>query len=118
MMAVNYFGAAQFTHAVVASMKGRREGVVLFVSSQAGLMGVYGFGAYSASKFALRGLAESLSMEVKTLSFLKLSLHYFIFYFFLQLKPYNVTVTLDFHQTPIHPVMLILSGPNRSICIL
>lgn len=40
------------------------EGRVVFVSSQAGQMGLYGFSAYSASKFALRGLAESLQMEL------------------------------------------------------
>jgi len=82
-MAVNYFGAAQFSHAVLASMKGRREGAVLFVSSQAGLMGVYGFGAYSASKFALRGLAESLSMEVNfllILLYILLDVNYFMIF--------------------------------------
>ena len=79
-MGVNYFGAAQFSHAVLASMKGRREGAVLFVSSQAGLMGVYGFGAYSASKFALRGLAESLSMEVNFLLILLYILLYISYF--------------------------------------
>ena len=63
-MDVNYLGAAQCAHAVVTGMKGRREGSIVFVSSQAGFCGIYGFGAYSASKFALRGLAEALSMEV------------------------------------------------------
>lgn len=33
-------------------------------SSQAGLVGVYGYAAYSASKFALRGLAECLQQEL------------------------------------------------------
>ena len=79
-MGVNYFGAAQFSHAVLASMKGRREGAVLFVSSQAGLMGVYGFGAYSASKFALRGLAESLYMEVNFLLILLYILLYISYF--------------------------------------
>jgi len=74
-MSVNYFGSAQVSHAVVSGMKGRREGGILFVSSQGGLCGVFGFAAYSASKFALRGLAESLAME---------------------LKPYNVSVTMGF----------------------
>ena len=81
-MSVNYFGAAQFSHAIVASMKGRREGAVFFVSSQAGLMGVYGFGAYSASKFALRGLAESLAMEVISCSFMRPSSISIVFFFF------------------------------------
>ena len=66
-MAVNYFGAAQFSHAVVSGLKGRREGGIVFVSSQGGLCGIYGFAAYAASKFALRGLAESLTMEVASL---------------------------------------------------
>ena len=64
LMAVNYLGSAQVSHAVISSMKGIGEGGILFVSSQAGLCGIYGMGAYSASKFALRGLAESLAMEV------------------------------------------------------
>ena len=37
------------------------------MSSQAGQTGVYGYTAYSASKFALRGLAETLHMEVNHL---------------------------------------------------
>ncbi len=37
---------------------------IIFTSSQAGQVGVYGYTAYSASKFALRGLAEALQMEV------------------------------------------------------
>ena len=35
-MSVNYFGSAQVSHAVVSGMKGRREGGILFVSSQGG----------------------------------------------------------------------------------
>ncbi|XP_057370953.1 3-ketodihydrosphingosine reductase-like [Daphnia carinata] len=75
LMAVNYLGAAQFSHAVISGMKGRREGGIVFVSSQGGLCGIYGFAAYAASKFALRGLAEALAME---------------------LKPYNLTITVSF----------------------
>ena len=63
-MDVNYIGAVQVAHCVIGSMKGRREGKILFVSSQAGLSGIFGFTAYSATKFALRGMAESLAMEV------------------------------------------------------
>lgn len=32
---------------------------------QAGQVGMYGYSQYSATKFALRGLAEALSMEVR-----------------------------------------------------
>jgi 3-dehydrosphinganine reductase len=38
---------------------------IMLVSSMAGQVGITGFSAYSASKFALRGLAESLAMELK-----------------------------------------------------
>ena len=42
----------------------------MFLSSQAGQTGVYGYTGYSASKFALRGLAETLQMEVCSESYL------------------------------------------------
>lgn len=64
LMKVNYLGAAKFSHAVIPGLKGRREGGIVLVSSQAGLSGIYGFAAYSSSKFALRGLGEALAMEV------------------------------------------------------
>lgn len=64
MMDVNYFGSIFATRAVIPEMKVRRHGRVVFVSSQAGQVGLYGFTAYSATKFALRGLAEALQMEV------------------------------------------------------
>ncbi|XP_078446232.1 3-dehydrosphinganine reductase TSC10A-like [Wolffia australiana] len=37
---------------------------ISIVSSQAGLLGIYGYTHYCASKFALRGLAEALQQEV------------------------------------------------------
>ena len=40
-------------------------GRVVFVSSQAGQVGIYGFSAYSPSKFALVGLAQVLRMELQ-----------------------------------------------------
>lgn len=67
-MDVNFMGAVQLAHCVVSGMKGRRDGRILFVSSQAGLSGIFGFTAYSASKFALRGMAEALAMEVSSIA--------------------------------------------------
>lgn len=52
------------TRAVIEGMKSRGEGHIIFVSSQSGLIGIYGLTAYSSSKFALRGFAEALQMEV------------------------------------------------------
>ena len=36
----------------------------MFVSSQAALIGIYGLAAYCGSKYAVRGFAEALAMEV------------------------------------------------------
>ncbi len=66
MMDVNYLGSVRATRALLPSLRSSSDGgAVVFVSSQAGLVGVYGFSAYSAAKFALRGMAESLSMELE-----------------------------------------------------
>lgn len=64
MIDINYISAVHATKAVISSMKSRNGGRIVFVSSQAGQLGLFGYTAYSASKFALRGLAESLQMEV------------------------------------------------------
>ncbi|GCC36929.1 hypothetical protein chiPu_0015429 [Chiloscyllium punctatum] len=65
LMEINYLGSVYPTRAVIHTMKERRMGRIVFVSSQAGQLGLFGYTAYSPSKFALRGLAESLQMEVK-----------------------------------------------------
>ena len=67
LMNVNYMGSVFATRAVIGQMKIRNHGRVVFISSQAGQMGLFGFSAYSASKFALRGLAESLQMEASNI---------------------------------------------------
>lgn len=64
-MDVNYLGTLWPTRAVVPGMMNRRSGAIVMISSFAGLLGVYGYGAYSPSKFAVRGLAETLRMELK-----------------------------------------------------
>jgi len=64
-MRVNYLGTVHALHAVVPGMKRRHRGTLVMLASQAGQIGVYGYSAYSPSKFALRGLAECLRMELK-----------------------------------------------------
>ena len=54
LMKVNYLGSVYCTKAVVDSMKKRRFGRIVFVSSQAGQIGIFGYTGYSATKFALR----------------------------------------------------------------
>ena len=64
-MDVNYFGTVWPVRAVVPGMIRRGSGTIVMISSFAGLLGVYGYGAYAPSKFAVRGLAETLRMELK-----------------------------------------------------
>ena len=66
LMRVNYFSALYFTREVMASMVERRTGAVVFVSSFAGRIATWRHTAYSASKFAMTGLAEALYYEVKS----------------------------------------------------
>ncbi|CAJ0600899.1 unnamed protein product [Cylicocyclus nassatus] len=46
-------------------MKSRGGGHISFVSSAAGQFAIWGYTAYSASKFALRGFADALQMELE-----------------------------------------------------
>lgn len=64
MMDLNFLGGVNVTKAALKGMKDNNGGRIVFISSQAGQVGVFGYTAYSASKFALRGFAESLQMEV------------------------------------------------------
>lgn len=63
-MAVNYFGALHLARAALPSMRRAGRGQLVLIGSGAGLVGLFGYGAYSPSKFALRGLAEVLRAEV------------------------------------------------------
>jgi len=74
LMEYNYYGSTKVTKAVLPGMKNSNEGHIVFVASQGSLLGLYGFSAYCASKFAIRGFAESLAME---------------------LSPFNIKVTVN-----------------------
>jgi 3-dehydrosphinganine reductase len=64
-MAVNYFGTLYTIMAALPTMQAQRRGSIVLISSGAGLVGVFGYTAYSPSKFAVRGLAESLRGELR-----------------------------------------------------
>lgn len=63
MMNLNYFVQLYPTHAVFKRMAKRRAGQIVFVSSVAGQVGVFGHSAYAPTKYALCGLAEVLWFE-------------------------------------------------------
>jgi 3-dehydrosphinganine reductase len=64
MMDVNYFGTVHMCKAVLPSMVDRGRGNVLNVSSLAGVIGIYGYTPYAASKFALVGFSQALRAEM------------------------------------------------------
>ncbi|HEV2738337.1 MAG TPA: SDR family NAD(P)-dependent oxidoreductase [Candidatus Elarobacter sp.] len=92
VLAVNLLGAARLMHAVLPVMKAQRRGAIVNVGSVAGEAGVMGI--YSASKFGLRGLSDSVRREVRSL---------------------NIGVTLvepGFVRTAMNPSMRDLPGPE------
>jgi NAD(P)-dependent dehydrogenase (short-subunit alcohol dehydrogenase family) len=60
----NLFGPLNVTRAVLPVMRAQRSGLVVTISSTAGLIGQEFCTAYAASKFALEGFMESLAPEV------------------------------------------------------
>lgn len=67
LMQVNYFGTVHATRAALPGMADRGRGHIVNVASVAGLVGAPFETAYSASKFAVVGLSESLTAEVAAL---------------------------------------------------
>lgn len=65
MMRVNYLGTVYWTKALLPAMVERGSGWLVFIASVAGRIGVPDESAYVASKFAMVGLAESLSYEIE-----------------------------------------------------
>lgn len=65
LMNVNYFGTVNVLKSLVPGMKSRKSGIIVNISSIAGFLGIYGYTAYSASKFAITGFSDALRSELK-----------------------------------------------------
>jgi len=61
----NLMGVVRITQAVLPHMRAQENGKIINISSIAGLMGLPYRSIYSASKFAVEGLTESLRTEVR-----------------------------------------------------
>jgi len=61
----NVFGLIRVTQAVLPIMRKQRSGIIVNLSSGAGLFGYPGGSAYVSSKFAIEGLSESMTYELE-----------------------------------------------------
>ncbi len=66
VMETNFFGALRCIQAVAPTMRQRRSGCILNVTSLAGLLAMSPQAPYNASKWALEALSEALAGEMKT----------------------------------------------------
>jgi NAD(P)-dependent dehydrogenase (short-subunit alcohol dehydrogenase family) len=62
---VNFFGTVRVCHAVLPVMRSQNAGYIVNIGSIGGVIAIPFQGFYSASKFALEGLSESLRIEVR-----------------------------------------------------
>ncbi len=67
LIEINYLGTVHVIKAVMQGMIARRSGYIVNICSTAGFVGVYGYTAYGASKYAVRGFSDVLRSELKPL---------------------------------------------------
>ena len=65
MFEVNFFGIMRMNNAVLPFMRKQKSGLIINLSSGLGRLTMPFFGIYSASKFAVEGLSETLRQEMK-----------------------------------------------------
>ncbi len=64
MMDINYYGTIHVIKAFLPGMINRKSGFIINISSAAGYYGVFGYTAYSGSKYAVRGFTDALRWEM------------------------------------------------------
>jgi 3-dehydrosphinganine reductase len=64
MLAVHYLGPVRLIRAFLPHFIARRAGCIVNVTSMLGFMGMFGYSAYAASKYALAGYTECLRQDL------------------------------------------------------
>ncbi|MFC8868785.1 SDR family NAD(P)-dependent oxidoreductase [Streptomyces sp. NPDC057148] len=64
LLRVNLMGPFLGIRAVAPAMRANGGGSIVNISSQAGLQGIWGHGAYGAAKWGLRGLTRTAALEL------------------------------------------------------
>ena len=72
---INLTGVYLGMHCAIPSLRRAGGGVIINVSSTAGMMGYANIGAYTASKWGVRGLTKSAALELGTDGIRVLSVH-------------------------------------------
>ncbi|MDP9203880.1 MAG: oxidoreductase [Gemmatimonadota bacterium] len=67
MFEINFFGLSSMTRAVLPVMRGQRSGHIVNISSIGGLRSFPTLAYYNATKYAVEGFSEALSLEVTPL---------------------------------------------------
>ncbi len=67
MIDIDYLGTVHMVKAVLPGMIQRGSGAIVNICSAAGYLGVFGYSAYGAAKYAVRGFSDVLRSEVKPL---------------------------------------------------
>ncbi len=65
MMDINFHGTVNCIKAFLPAMLARQSGHIVNLSSAAGFLGLYGYTAYGATKFAIKGFSDALRLELK-----------------------------------------------------
>ncbi len=64
MMAVNYFGTVWVTRAFLPTFLAQQHGTICCIASTLGVVGLFGYGPYAASKFAVVGFCDCLRQDL------------------------------------------------------
>ena len=64
LMDTNFFGAVALSKMLIPQFRKQQSGAIVNISSLGGQLSYPGFGAYSASKFALEGVSEAMATEL------------------------------------------------------
>lgn len=67
MIDVDYLGTVYITQAALPGMLARGSGHIINIISMAAIFGIYGYSAYGAAKFAVRGYSDVIRSELKPL---------------------------------------------------
>ncbi|MEZ4317652.1 MAG: SDR family NAD(P)-dependent oxidoreductase [Myxococcota bacterium] len=101
LLNVNYLGHVHLVRAAGPHLKASK-GHISLVSSMLGFMSVWGYGAYSGSKFAIAGLAEALRQEL-----LLDGVTVTVFY-----PPTTETPGLELENEDKHPIIWAIESEN------